>query len=54
MQVGKLPQKKYVKKSNLVAEEPIDLSQVNTQDNQFIWVALGVIFLIIGGLIWLS
>ena len=31
---------------------PIDLSQVNTQDNQFIWVALIVLGLTVGGLIW--
>lgn len=34
--------------------EPIDLSQVNTKDNQFIWVALGAIALTLGSLIWLS
>ncbi|MEP0910048.1 hypothetical protein NDI45_03820 [Leptolyngbya sp. GB1-A1] len=34
--------------------EPIDLSQVDTKDNGFIWVALGVIGLILGGLVWLS
>jgi tetratricopeptide (TPR) repeat protein len=31
--------------------EPIDLSQVNTKDNRFIWVALGAIALTLGGLI---
>jgi tetratricopeptide (TPR) repeat protein len=34
--------------------EPIDLSQVNTRDNGFVWIALVAIALIIGGLIWLS
>lgn len=34
--------------------EPIDLSQVNTKDNGFIWLALGAIVLILGGLIWFS
>lgn len=34
--------------------EPIDLSQVNTQDNRFIWIALLAIALTLGGLIWLS
>ena len=29
--------------------EPIDWSQVNTKDNQFIWVALFAILLILGG-----
>lgn len=32
--------------------EPIDLSQVNTNDNKFIWIALLAIGLIVGGLIW--
>jgi tetratricopeptide (TPR) repeat protein len=31
---------------------PVDLSQVNTKDNRFIWVALMAILLILGGLIW--
>ncbi len=34
--------------------EPIDLSQVNTQDNRFTWVALAAIALTLGGLLWLS
>lgn len=34
--------------------EPIDLSQVNTEDNRFIWIALLAIALTLGGLIWLS
>lgn len=34
--------------------EPIDLTQVNTKDNQFIWVALIAIALTVGGLIWLG
>lgn len=34
--------------------EPIDLNQVNTQDNQFLWFALAGLGLILGGLIWLS
>jgi thioredoxin-like negative regulator of GroEL len=34
--------------------EPVDLSQVNTQDNQFLWIALLAIVLLIGGLVWLS
>ncbi|MDX2215416.1 MAG: hypothetical protein SFY66_19290 [Oculatellaceae cyanobacterium bins.114] len=34
--------------------EPIDLSQVNTKDNRFIWVALIAIALIFGSLLWLS
>ena len=34
--------------------EPVDLSQVNTEDNQFIWVAIIFILLTFGGLFWLS
>jgi tetratricopeptide (TPR) repeat protein len=37
---------------NNTKTEPIDLSQVNTKDNQFIWVALIVALLTITGLIW--
>ena len=43
-----------VKKTSPPAIEPIDLSQVNTKDNQFIWVALILVLLILGGTIWLS
>lgn len=32
--------------------KPLDLSQVNTKDNQFIWVAIVTLGLIVGGLIW--
>ncbi len=35
----------------LAAPEPVDLSQVNTKDNQFIWVSLLIIGLTIG-LLW--
>jgi tetratricopeptide (TPR) repeat protein len=37
-----------------IPAEPIDLSQVNTQDNRFVWVALGAIILTLAGLFWLS
>lgn len=33
---------------------PFDPSEINTQDNRFIWVALGAIVLVLGGLAWLS
>lgn len=36
-----------------VQPEPVDLSQVNTRDNQFIWVVLVALGLILGGL-WLN
>ncbi|HIK28260.1 MAG: hypothetical protein N3E45_01450 [Oscillatoriaceae bacterium SKW80] len=34
--------------------EPIDLSQVNTKDNRFVWLALIVTILTLGSLLWLS
>lgn len=34
--------------------EPIDLSQVNTADNQFVWIALIGIALTLGSLAWFS
>lgn len=34
--------------------QPIDLSQVNTKDNRFVWVALVGILLTLGSLLWLS
>ena len=33
---------------------PVDLSQVETQDNQFIWFALLLIIITVGSLIWMS
>jgi len=40
------------------AQQPIppvtDLSQVNTKDNQFLWIALIAIGVVIGGLAWFS
>lgn len=39
-----------------VEDEPVveDLSKMNTKDNQFVWLALGVIVLVLGGLAWFS
>lgn len=34
--------------------EPVDLTQVNTRDNRFMWVALIAIGLMLGGLVWSS
>ncbi len=34
--------------------ESADLSQVDTQDNQFLWLALIALGLIVGGIVWLS
>jgi tetratricopeptide (TPR) repeat protein len=36
------------------APKPVDLSQVETKDNGFVWLALGAIVLTIVGLVWLS
>lgn len=56
----KLTQSKYGKTSSrpmrrlALEPEPLDLSQINTQDNQFVWVALIGCALVLGGLLWLS
>lgn len=42
------------KKSIKSEPEPLDLSEVNTKDNPFIWIALFAILFILGGLWWLS
>ena len=34
--------------------EPVDITQVNTRDNSFIWVALIAIALTLGSLVWLN
>ena len=34
--------------------EPLDPSQINTRDNGFLWLALGFVGLVLGGLLWLS
>jgi tetratricopeptide (TPR) repeat protein len=47
------PKKRSEKKVPIVPEE-VDLSQVNTKDNGFIWVALIAGVAIVGGLIWFS
>lgn len=47
------PPKRSVKPRSLVAE-PVDLSQVETKDNRFIWVALAATVLMLSGLVWLS
>lgn len=41
-------------KNNLNSKEPIDLSQVDTKDNQFLGVALILAILIIAGLFWIG
>jgi tetratricopeptide (TPR) repeat protein len=49
-------QTKTKRRSNNAKKEPEveDLSQMNTQDNQFIWIALGAIALTLGGFLWFS
>ncbi len=42
------------KPRNRPQPEPVDLSQVNTKDNLFIWVALAAIAITLVGLWWLS
>lgn len=37
-----------------IESESVDFSQVNTHDGGFIWIALGMITVILGGLVWLS
>ncbi len=34
--------------------DAIDLSQVNTKDNAFVWLALAIVILVLGGLLWLA
>ncbi|MGB5913367.1 MAG: hypothetical protein WBG63_00780 [Phormidesmis sp.] len=45
------PKKKRRRKAPL-EPEPIDLSQVNTDDNQFVWIALIGVILTLGSLVW--
>ena len=45
---------KRPEKPKSIVPEPVDLSQVNTKDNLFIWVALGGAIVIIAGLLWFS
>ncbi len=46
--------KKFKKSDELLEPEFVDLTQVNTQDNRFIWLALIIIAMTLGSLIWLS
>ena len=34
--------------------EPVDSSQVDTKDNQFVWVALIAVLIILGGVLWMG
>ncbi|MBD2498367.1 tetratricopeptide repeat protein [Nostoc sp. FACHB-280] len=53
MRVAANPAKSSVKKKP-AEQEFVDLSQVNTKDNRFIWVALAAIGLILSYLTWLA
>ncbi|MGB3788589.1 MAG: hypothetical protein WA949_11310 [Phormidesmis sp.] len=44
--------KKPRRRKQKLEPEPIDLSQVNTEDNQFVWIALIGIVLTLGSLFW--
>ena len=46
--------KKPRRRKSKAEPEPLDLSQVNTEDNQFVWVALVGVLLAIGSLFWFS
>mgnify|MGYP003336620429 FL=1 len=35
-------------------QNPVDPSQINRQDNGFLWVALTALALLLGGVLWLS
>lgn len=52
--VGSSARKPAPRPTKLKIEEPVDLSQVNTKDNGFLWIALAVIGLTIASLLWLS
>jgi hypothetical protein len=45
---------KRPEKKQMVVPDPVDPTQVNTQDNRFIWVALAAAIALILGLVWLS
>ncbi len=45
---------KPLEKKRSVVPDPVDPTQVNTQDNLFVWVALGATVAIVAGLVWLS
>lgn len=45
------PSNKLPEKSPLKLE---DASKINTKDNAFVWIALGLLVIILGGLVWLS
>lgn len=46
------PQGKPAAKPAQWAPETVDLSQVNTRDNRFIWIAIAIAVLVLGGLLW--
>ncbi|MEB3826948.1 hypothetical protein [Phormidium sp. CCY1219] len=53
-QIAASAPKKKSKRKTPDAPPPVDLSQVNTKDNGFFWVAIVAIALILSGLVWFS
>jgi tetratricopeptide (TPR) repeat protein len=53
-QIAASAPKKKSKRKPPEAPPPVDLSQVNTKDNGFVWVAIVAIALILSGLVWFS
>jgi tetratricopeptide (TPR) repeat protein len=49
----KIPVKRIEPKPKAIFE-PVDLSTVNTKDNQFIWVALIAVLIVLGSGLWLG
>ncbi|MDX2244098.1 MAG: hypothetical protein NW224_25765 [Leptolyngbyaceae cyanobacterium bins.302] len=47
------PPKQTSPKSPAFQVESVDLNQVNTEDNRFVWVALTAVLLLLGSLLWL-
>lgn len=45
---------KRSRRARVAEPKPVDLNQVNTADNQFVWVALVGAAIVLGGLLWLS
>lgn len=50
---AKISAKRLEPKPKLMLE-PVDNSQVNTKDNQFVWVALIAVLIILGSVLWLG
>ena len=51
--IAKFPAKQLESKPRPIGE-PVDSSQVNTKDNQFVWVALIAALIVLGSLLWMG